>query len=209
MLLVRERPHEPGQESASEQGDPNKDPFCAFWKGDDPRIHAELCSVLDEAGIRHNTVYRKDHLFNLSNYATFQVGVPASRFEEAENAIRDAFAPDSAEGDAADALTPPRLLLDRNDRTRKLPEMMSPEENMPGPEGPGDSAEWFLEDANALVWSGEDGYLASVILAAFNENDLHARREAQESTIQLIVFSSEEARAGEIVREIIESTPSE
>ena len=87
--------------------------------------------------------------------------------------------------------------------------MMSPEENMPGPEGPGDSAEWFLEDANALVWSGEDGYLASVILAAFNENDLHARREAQESTIQLFVFSSEEARAGEIVREIIESTPSE
>lgn len=57
-------------------GDPNEDPFCSFWKGDDPRVHAELCGVLEEAGIPHNTVYRRDHLFNLRNYSAFEVGVP-------------------------------------------------------------------------------------------------------------------------------------
>ncbi len=41
---------------AGEPGDPNEDPFCSFWKGDDPRVHAELCSVLDEAG--HSAQHR-------------------------------------------------------------------------------------------------------------------------------------------------------
>jgi hypothetical protein len=25
-------------------GDPNDDPFCSFWKGEDARVHAELCA---------------------------------------------------------------------------------------------------------------------------------------------------------------------
>jgi len=29
-------------------------------------VHAELCEVLEEAGIPHKTVFRRDHLFNLS-----------------------------------------------------------------------------------------------------------------------------------------------
>src|SRR5215813_1122365 len=122
-LLVREPQHDFRQEPATEPGDPNSDPFCAFWQGDDPRIHAELCGVLEEAGIPQKTVYRQDHLFNLANYPTFQVGVPASRFEDAENAVRDAFPSDSNGEDSADALTFPRLLPDdRKDRIRKLPE---------------------------------------------------------------------------------------
>ena len=72
-------------------GDPNEDPFCSFWKGDDPRVHAELCGVLEEAGIPHNTVYRRDHLFNLRNYAAFEVGVPFSMYERAENVVKEAY----------------------------------------------------------------------------------------------------------------------
>jgi len=44
----------------AEPGDPNEDPFCLFLKGEDARVHAELCEVLDEAGVPHNTVFRRD-----------------------------------------------------------------------------------------------------------------------------------------------------
>src|SRR5260221_9756443 len=50
-----------GWEPAGRPGDPNEDPFCSFWKGNDPRVHAELCTVLDEADIPHKTAFRQDH----------------------------------------------------------------------------------------------------------------------------------------------------
>lgn len=209
LLLVREPQHKFRQESVPEPGDPSKDPFCFFWQGDDPRIHAELCGVLEEAGIQHKTVYRKDHLFNLANYPTFRVGVPASRFEDAESAVREAFPSDSSGEDSADLLILPRLLPeDRQNRIRKLPEMMSPEENIPGPESAGDPEKWFIEDATVPVWSG-DAYVALAILAALNENDLHVRRELRDELTELFVLPQEEIRAAEIIREIVEATPPE
>jgi len=211
VLLVRERPQpqNDAHKGTPEPGDPNRDPFCAFWRGDDPRVHAELCSVLEEAGIPHKTVYRKDHLFNLSNNPTFQIGVPASRFEEAEDAVRTAFSPNTNDSDATEWLTVPQLLPDLTDRIRKLPEMLTPAENIPGPTSPADSADWSKEDATALAWSGDDECLATAILAALNENDLHARRDMRESSSRLFVFPAEESRAREIIREIVEATPLE
>ena len=83
-------------------GDPNDDPFCSFWKGTDLRVCTEICTVLDEAGIPHKMIRRQDHLFNFSNQAPYQVGVPASLYEKAELAIKEAFGTD-AEG-AEDAV---------------------------------------------------------------------------------------------------------
>ena len=209
-MLVREKPDDEASVKSGAPGDPTKDPFCAFWQGDDPRIHAELCSVLEEAEIPYKTIYRKDHLFNLANYPTFQVGVPASLFESAEIAIRDAFSSDGEGADAAELLSIPKLLPDeREDRIRKLPEILSTQENIPGPESPGDTEYWFQQDAIALVWSSEDSYLASAILAALNENDLHVRREMQANVFHLYVLPDEHTRAKEIVREIVQSAAPE
>ena len=85
-----------------EPGDPNEDPFCSFWKGTDLRVCTEICTVLDEAGIPHKTIRRQDHLFNLSNQPPYQIGVPASMYENAELAVKNAFGTD-AEG-AEDAV---------------------------------------------------------------------------------------------------------
>ena len=80
-------------------GDPLEDPFCAFWKGDDPRLHVELTSVLDAASVPHKTIRREDHLFNLNNYPAFQIAVPYSFYERAELAIKDAFGLDASDPD--------------------------------------------------------------------------------------------------------------
>src|SRR5215470_9028014 len=117
-----------------EPGDPNSDPFCSFWKGDDARVHAELCEVLDEAGIPHNTVFRRDHLFNLHNYPAYEVGVPFSMFERAENAVKEAYGAEDVEDVGAGEFK--GLLAERNaDTIRKLPETLtpSPGEDIPGP----------------------------------------------------------------------------
>jgi hypothetical protein len=86
-----------GGEQAPEPGDPSEDPFCSFWKGNEARVCAELCTVLDEAGIPHKTIHRSDHLFNLNHQAGYQLGVPASLYEKAELAVKEAFGTDEAD----------------------------------------------------------------------------------------------------------------
>jgi hypothetical protein len=80
----------PVRENAA-PGDSEEDPFCSFWKGEDARVHAELCQVLDDAGIPQKTVFRRDHLFNLNQYQAFEIGVPFSMFEKAEAVVEAAY----------------------------------------------------------------------------------------------------------------------
>src|SRR6267154_4881222 len=76
---------------AGTPGDPNTDPFCSFCEGTDLRGCSEICTVLDEAGIPHKMIRQQDHLFNWSHQAPYQIGVPASLYEKAESAIKEAF----------------------------------------------------------------------------------------------------------------------
>jgi hypothetical protein len=92
---------------AGTPGDPNTDPFCSFWKGTDLRVCTEICTVLDEAGIPHKTIRRQDHLFNLSQQSPYQIGVPASLYEKAELAIKEAFGTDEESGEDVVHLLPP------------------------------------------------------------------------------------------------------
>jgi hypothetical protein len=187
-------------------GDPNEDPFCSFWKGDDPRVHAELCGVLDEAGIPHNTVYRRDHLFNLRNYAAFEVGVPFSMYERAENVVQEAYGTD----DLADVGSQEvQLLADRP--IRKLPEMLTPpaDENIPGPPNAGEGADWYPVDATVKVWSTENGDPSDFIVAALHENEIRCRIERKGQRADLYVLPEDEVRAREIVKEVVDGRPPE
>lgn len=94
-------------EPSASPGDPRKDPFCSFWKGTDLRVCTEICTVLDEAEIPHKTIRRQDHLFNLNNQAPYEVGVPASVYEKAELAIKEAFGTEGESGEDAVRLLPP------------------------------------------------------------------------------------------------------
>src|SRR5262249_48492275 len=89
-----------------EPGNPNDDPFCSFWRGQDARVCTELCTVLDEAGIPHKTIHRQDHLFNFANQSPYELGVPASMYEKAELAVKEAFGTDEETGENAVPLLP-------------------------------------------------------------------------------------------------------
>jgi hypothetical protein len=195
---------------SGEPGDPTSDPFCSFWKGDDARVHAELCAVLDEAGIPHNTVFRRDHLFNLTNYPAYEVGVPFSMFERAENAVKEAYGSDDVMDVGATELQG-RVLPERSSELRKLPSTLTPPagEDIPGPPTAGDEEGWFPEDATERVWcstSNEDAQ-AEFLVAALHENGIRCRAEHSGRSIELFVLPEDEERANEIVREVIENTP--
>lgn len=192
----------------SEPGDPNEDPFCSFWRGEDPRVHAELCSVLDEAGIPHNTVFRRDHLFNLKSYPAYEVGVPFSLFERAENAVKEAYGADGAE-DVGPAEWKGLLIERQSEAIRKLPETLtpSPEDDIPGPPNAGEETDWFAEDATVKVWSGDANEPGDFLVAALHENGIRCRLDKNEQREELYVLPEDQWRAREIVREIAEGHP--
>lgn len=196
--------HVPG-----EPGDPNEDPFCSFWKGEDPRLHAELCTVLGEAGIPHHTVFRRDHLFNLRNYPAYEVGVPFSMFQRAENAVKEAYGAEDVRDVGAGELK--ALLLDRDAEGGRLPDPLSPppEEDIPGPPTAGDAMRWFPEDATIRVWSTNKGEPGDFLVAALHENGIRCRLDKNGSREELYVLPEDEERARAIVREVAEGTPPE
>jgi len=199
--------HVPG-----EPGDPNSDPFCSFWKGDDTRVHAELCEVLDEAGIPHNTVFRRDHLFNLTNYPAYEVGVPFSMFERAENAVKEAYGTDEVMDVGVTELQG-HVLPERANELRKLPATLTPKasEEIPGPPTAGDHEDWFPEDATIRVWSSShnDNAQTEFLVAALHENGIRCRVDHSSRTAEIFVLPEDQARAREVVREVVENTPRE
>jgi len=193
----------------AEPGDPNGDPFCAFWKGDDRRLHAELTSILDTVCIPHKTIRRQDHLFNLNNYPAFQIAVPVSFYERAERAIKEAYDLDALDPDGVQSLTASPLPIEVSWGIRKLPAMLSPpaDEAIPGPPSAGDDSDWFAEDASTEVWSGDDSSLQEMLTASFNENRIFCRSEITGKNVTIFVRPGDESRARGIVREVCEASP--
>jgi len=135
--------------------------------------------VLDEAGIPHKTIRRQDHLFNFNNQSPYEVGVPASLYEKAELAIKEAF---GTEGEAGDAI--PMLNEQNRESFERLVNQpieqklkQRPEEEIPGfleslsnlggwirkyDDGAGQMGgtaaaerEFFPEDATSFAWDGD------------------------------------------------------
>jgi hypothetical protein len=225
-------------EPPASPGDLDEDPFCAFWSGDDPRIHAELCELLDKERIPHKTVRREDHLFRISRYPAFQIGIPFSMFERAEAAVKEAYGSETeAEAGAQDAalLLPYEKERATSSRTvvpwlpasrgfawsnregaKEMTSVGEPAPEQPSVEivaeesrGDWDPEGWHPEDATAEVWSAESAELVDMLGSSLRENQIHFRLMQAGGKHRLFVLPEDEARAREIVREIVEGVSPE
>jgi hypothetical protein len=166
---------------------------------------------LDEAGIPHKTVKREDRLFNRMDLPRYELGVPASLYEKAEQAIGDAFSSQPLLRDT-DGLVPEGLHK-QLDFDQDEPELEIPAAEVT--EDANDSAttvrdvEWFREDATSEVWSGPDQDLAEMIEMSLRENDIHSRTDELKDFRLVFVQPQDESRAREIIREIVDATPPE
>jgi hypothetical protein len=220
-----------GPEARPENSD---DPFCAFWRGDDPRIHAELCELLNEEGIPHKTVRREDHLFNLNSKSGFQIGIPFSQFEKAEAAIKDAYGTEEEQQDAAHLLPfsgsytedlggpfpwqplakgYARALLGRGEEPGReatpVLEGHDADEQTEHNRPDWDPTNWNPEGATLAVWSSEQSYPGEIIEMALRENQIHSRFEKAGRRYDIFVLPEDERRAREIVREVVEGAAPE
>ena len=223
-----------GSGEAGARAENSEDPFCSFWRGDDPRIHAELCELLNEEAIPHKTIRREDHLFNLNTKSAFEIGIPFSQFEKAEEAIRGAYGTEEEEQNAARLLPYGKgYAAELGDAFPWQPSLkgfarpaVSPGEEPESaaaqvPEEPGldeasetrrqdwDPANWNPEDATLEVWSSEQSYPGEMIGMALRENQIHARSEKAGGRNAIFVLPEDEPRAREIVKEIVEGAPAE
>jgi hypothetical protein len=206
--LVNDPPHFAlaAQPPPADPGDPNEDPFCSFWKGEDARVHAELCEVLEEEGIPHKTVFRRDHLFNFHNYPGYEVGVPFSLFEKAEKAVQEAYG--TGETDGAEAQQFPGLMMRSPGDIPILPESVTlPDGDIPGPPSAGGEIDRYPEDATARVWSTDANEPSDFLVAALHENGINCRVDQQGTRARLYVVPEDAKRAREIVREVVEGEP--
>jgi hypothetical protein len=175
-----------------EPGNPEEDPFCSFWKGDDPRVHAELCELLSERSIPYKTIRRQDHLFNWNTKSAFEIGVPFSQFDRAEAVVKEAYeGGEGAASEEAAALELPEFVEDREPRAEWEP------------------GDWFPEDATVEIWAGEMPEMGELLAAALRENRIHARVAEAGGAYRLFVLPGDEGRAREIVREVVEGVPPE
>jgi len=174
-----------------EPGNPEEDPFCSFWKGDDPRVHAELCELFGEQGIPHKTIRRQDHLFNWNTKSAFEIGVPFSQFDKAETAIKDAYGGENEP--ASEEVAVPL----------ELPEFVEPSESRAAR----DPERWYPEDATVEIWEGDQPEMGELLAASLGENQIHARVAEAKGGHRLLVLPEDETRAREIVRQVVEGVP--
>jgi hypothetical protein len=174
-------------------GDPEEDPFCSFWKGDDPRVHAELCELMGEQGIPCRTIRRQDHLFNWNTRSAFEIGVPFSQFDKAEAVVKDAYGGENepVSEEVAVPLELPEFVELRGSRVAWDPE------------------HWYPEDATVEIWAGDQPEMEALLAASLGENQIHSHVVEAGGVHRLLVLPADETRAREIVREVVEGVPPE
>ena len=217
---------------AAAPGDPEEDPFCSFWTGDDPRIHAELIELLEKEGIPQKTVRRADHLFHISSYPAFQIGIPFSMFERAEAAVKEAYGSDEAIEPASGLLSvdsehvpgtrfrpgafgPWADRVEGGSQRFTLPSITEPRadpdelDNLRVRGAGRNSRERDEEEASTEIWSGDEPGFADFITASLETNEIPCQRDSRAGKHVLYVHTEDEARAREIVREVVEGAPPE
>jgi hypothetical protein len=161
-----------------------------LWEGEDLALHSTLLQELELAGIRYfdeaMSVYpgaRRGDYFPIQPMTQFgyQVAVLSSDLTPANRILE-------------------RLLKEKPQDTALPP---SDEEQA---ETPG-KAEAQDKETTREIWAGSDQTLRGFLVDALRENNIGVRMEAGAIGAKVYVCPSDEGRAREIVREIVEGAP--
>jgi hypothetical protein len=71
------------------------------------------------------------------------------------------------------------------------------------------SEDWDDEEPVSEIWKGDEEHFANTLIACLRENGIASHKIAEGSRWRLVVRPDEEARAKEIVREVVEARPPE
>jgi hypothetical protein len=163
-----------------------------LWVGEDPAVYAALQERLEAAGIPfRDKVLGEDQVaptadplpIDLKPRFGFEVSVLSSDFDAAQSILEALL-----DEQPADLEIP-----SQDDATSAEPPLVSTTELHPTVE----------------VWSGLDERIAQFLTAAMQENEIPIHLETAGDLTRVFVSAANEARAREIVREIVNAAPPE
>ena len=192
----------PAQTAAVADSTPGHELFVPVWSGGEAGKHEEVLEILARENIPAKTIQGHDFFILASSHLPFEVYVPASFAQKAKTVLERE---DSAELEAEEATGAGPLEIPAEEYS---PENSEPIQHRPG---------WHPDDATAEIWSGEDTYIADMIALSLKENQIDCRFDSESAdpesappaSEKIFVLPEDEARAKEIVREIVDAAPPE
>jgi hypothetical protein len=195
VALVPNPPDPAEKDSASQE-----DYIVLLWSGSNPAERAVVQEALERENIPVRALRREDTILPLG-HAPIEVYVPSSFAEKATEILNQLNPGEPADGD---------------DASNEIPA----EDDLPETEDQyRDLRHWNREDATVELWAGRDTDLANMVKACLRENQIPCRSSADEaedesesgnaaaSPERLYVLPEDEARAKEILREIVDAVP--
>jgi hypothetical protein len=173
------------------------DPIVAIWRGNDPAEFERVEEALDSAGIPFTAPAAKSSFSFFPTEPSMEVWVAETDQERARKTLDDLddrAHPDELTPEEADSLA--------------LPESEgadeSEEEDDQPPELP---AHWYEDEPVAEVWNGDSNEFADTLVACLREVGIASHKFSEAGHSRLVVGQKQEARAREVVREVVDATP--
>jgi len=180
------------------QSDPGDARLVAVWRGDEPNERDEVGNALEEANIPYTFAGVRSVLFHTGK-TTLEVWVADTDRERANQVVMD----------LEDRLHPDDGIAEE-DESAALPESdaSQEDEDYTGVDSDLDQ-EWDEDETANEVWAGDGEELADTLIACLREVGIATRKLNEKGRWSVAVRPPQEARAKEIVREVVEGTPPE
>jgi hypothetical protein len=165
--------------------------FVALWAGEDPALHSTLLEQLESAGIRYSDKTLGDDEvaptadplpIDFKPRFGFEVAVLSGNLPAAQAILEKLLDEEPAD-----------LEIPAQDEAGAEPPLVSTTELHPTVE----------------VWSGRDDRIAQFLTASMQENEIPIHLEMAGGVTKVLVSAANEARAREIVREVVNAAPPE
>jgi hypothetical protein len=176
-------------------------PDALLWQGVDPQAIANIRKILSDANIRYSAHEPDTPIFFTSTPRAWEIRVFVDDLDRAAKLIADQVeSDDDLDASVADASE------NETEETEEESVADDAEESSASNRDyvPDD---WDPEHATCEVWSGDDRAMVKNLRDCLRENGIGSRVAPEVASARIFVLPGDQARAREIVREVIEQAP--
>jgi hypothetical protein len=173
-------------------------PIVAIWRGNDPAEFERVEEALVSAGIRYTAPAAKSSFSFMPTEPNLEVWVAPTDQERATKILVD----------LDDRVHPDESTPEETD-SFEIPESEDPDESNEAEEPPELPEHWYEDGPVAEVWSGGAEEFADTLAACLREVGIASHKFFEPGHARLVVSQPQEARAREVIREVVNASPPE
>jgi hypothetical protein len=170
----------------------------SIWYSNDPAEYASVKETLQKADIPFVDQTSNRYLMFPSLRPKMEIWVSSADKDRAKKALFD-----------LKGLTDPEDLTEEEIESLALPEKEDAAQDESGNPEIDPTEDWDDDEPSSEIWNGTAENLADTLMACFRENGIASHKVTEGSRWRLVVRPEQEARAKEIVREVVEASPPE